>query len=183
MTRKQALHRAITHLSQFPEYAKEVQLLQDISDELPLIHWSDKSIRDAVEQFILDCGRPPTATDFKKAGMPPHPVIQNKYKVSVKQWLEENYPTPRPTYEELKEHYTQAFLEDYDRIKPRSQYEFNQNKRPETRGWQTVATYHNVKSWRQLLKVLDLPLYFDMKRDHVPSKLTVIIQHDYDFKD
>lgn len=45
------------HLSQFPEYAEEVQLLQDICDELPLIHWSDKSIRDAVAQFILDYGR------------------------------------------------------------------------------------------------------------------------------
>ena len=38
MTRKQALHRAITHLSQLPEYAEEVRLLQNLSDELPLIH-------------------------------------------------------------------------------------------------------------------------------------------------
>ena len=183
MTRKQALQRAIESLSQFPEYAEEVRLLEEISDELPLIHWSDRSIRDTVEQFILDNGRPPTASDFKKAGMPPHTVVQNKYKMPLSQWLNENYPTPKPSAEELKEEYTQAFLEDYHRIKPRSQYEFNQHKRPETRGWQTVAAYHNTRSWRNLLKKLDLPLYFDMKRDHVPANLKVIVHNDYDFRD
>ena len=86
--------------------------------------------------------------------------------MSLGQWLQENYPTPKPSFEALKEQYTQAFLEDYARIKPKSQYEFNENKRPETRGWQTVAAYHNTRSWRSLLKILGLPLYFDMKRDH-----------------
>ena len=183
MTRKQALQRAIEHLSRFPEYTEEVRLLEEIRRELPLIHWSDRSIHDTVEQFILDNGRPPTASDFKKAGMPPHTVVQNKYKMSLSQWLNENYPTPKPSAEELKEEYTQAFLEDYHRIKPRSQYEFNQHKRPETRGWQTVAAYHNTRSWRKLLKKLDLPLYFDLKRDHVPANLKVIIHNDYDFRD
>ena len=183
MTRKQALQRAIEHLSQFPEYAEEVRLLREISQELPMIHWSDHSIRDTVEQFILDNGRPPTVTDFKKAGMPPHTVIQNKYKMPLRQWLTENYPTPKPSAEELKAEYTQAFLEDYHRIKPRSQYEFNQYKRPKTRGWQTVAAYHNTRSLRNLLKKLDLPLYFDMKRDHVPANLKVIVHNDYDFRD
>ena len=183
MTRKQALHRAIESLSQFPEYTEEVRLLEEISRELPLIHWSDRSIRDTVEQFILDNGRPPTASDFKKAGMPPHTVVQNKYKMPLSQWLNENYPTPKPSAEELKVEYTQAFLEDYRRVRPRSQYEFNQRKRPETRSWQTVAAYHNTRSWRNLLKKLDLPLYFDMKRDHVPANLKVIVHNDYDFRD
>lgn len=93
-TRKQALQRAIEHLSRFPEYAEEVRLLEEICDELPLIHWSDRSIRDTVEQFILDNGRPPTASDFKKAGMPPHTVIQSKYKMPLSRWLDETIPHP-----------------------------------------------------------------------------------------
>ena len=93
MTRKQALQRAIEHLSRFPEYTEEVRLLEEIRRELPLIHWSDRSIHDTVEQFILDNGRPPTASDFKKAGMPPHTVIQSKYKMPLSRWLDENYPT------------------------------------------------------------------------------------------
>ena len=183
MTRKQALQRAITVLGKNPEYAEDIRILQEISDELPLIHWSDSSIRDTVEQFILDNGRVPTASDFKKKGMPPHPVIKQKYKITLGEWLEKHYPVRKPTYEELKEKYTQMFIEDYYRIKPKSQEEFNRGKRPETRGWQTVANYHHTKSWRNLLKKLDLPLYFDMARDHVPIKVTVNFHIDYDFKD
>ena len=182
-TRKQALQRAIEHLSRFPEYAEEVRLLEEICDELPLIHWSDRSIRDTVEQFILDNGRPPTASDFKKAGMPPHTVIQSKYKMPLSRWLDENYPTPKLSAEERKAEYTRAFREDYRRVRPRSQYEFNQRKRPETRSWQTVAAYHNTRSWRKLLEKLDLPLYFDRKRDHIPANLKVILHSDYDFRD
>ncbi len=183
MTRKQALQRAITLLSENPEYAEEVRILQEIGNELPMIHWSDSSIRDTVDQFIIDNGRVPTASDFRKSGMPPHPVIKQKYKITLGEWLEQNYPVRKPTYEDLKEKYTKDFLEDYYRIKPKSQEEFNKKKRPETRGWQTLATYHNTKSWRNLLKALNLPLYFDMRRDHVPAKITVNFHIDYDFKD
>lgn len=183
MTRKQALHRAITHLSQLPEYAEEVRLLQELSDELPLIHWSDKSIRDTVEQFIQDNGRPPTASDFKRAGMPPHMVIQNKYKMTLGEWLDQNYPTRKPTFDELKAKYTKAFIKDYNRIKPRSQYEFSEKKSPSTRSWQTVAAYYNTRSWRKLLSTLNLPLYNALKRERVPQKITVAIHHDYDFRD
>ena len=183
MTRKQALARAIAIMAKRSNCEEEVRLLQELSNELPLIHWSDSSIRDTVEQFILDNGRVPTASDFKKAGMPPHTVIQNKYKMTLGEWLELNYPTYKPTYDELKELYTAAFIEDYFRIKPQSQYEFNKNKCPDTRGWQTVAAYHHTKSWRKLLKVLGLPLYFDMARDHQPVRFRVNIEVDYDFKD
>ena len=181
MTRKQALKKAIKALSNKKEYTEVVQLLQDIHDELPLIHWSDKSIRDTVEQFIIDNDRPPTATDFKRKGMPPHPVIKQKYKITLGEWLEENYPTYTPTFEELKEKYTKEFIEDYNRIKPKSQEEFNQNRTKGTKGWQTVAKYHNVNSWRKLIKSLELPLYFELFRDRTPMTFNVTVTTDLDF--
>ena len=181
MTRKQALQRAIAVLAKNPEYAEDIRILQEICDELPLIHWSDSSIRDTVEQFILDNGRVPTASDFKKKGMPPHPVIKQKYKITLGEWLEENYPTQKPSFEEIKERYTKDFLIDYENIKPRSSEEFNKKRSPGTRGWQTIAFYHNAKSWRALLKALNLQLYFDMARDHVPVEFDVNITTDIDF--
>lgn len=183
MTRKQALQRVISMLANNPEYAEEIRILKEISEELPLIHWSDSSIRDTVEQFILDNGRVPTTSDFKKKGMPPHPVIKQKYKITLGEWLEKYYPVRKPTYEELKEKYTKLFVEDYKRIKPKSQYEFNKLKSPGTKGWQTVAKYYEEKSWRNLIKKLDLPLYFDMARDHKPVPFKVNFHLDYDFCD
>lgn len=182
MTRKQALNKAIQELSKKKGFTEIVGLLQDIHDELPLIHWSDKSIRDTVEQFIVDNGRVPTATDFKKKGMPPHPVIKQKYKITLGEWLEQNYPIPKPTFEELKEKYTKQFIDDYYRIKPRSQEQFNQNRTKGTVGWITVAKYYEATSWRKLIKELGLPLYFELAKDRVKPKIKVNIYTDYDFK-
>lgn len=181
MTRKQALNQAIQELSKKKEFSETVILLQDILEELPLIHWSDKSIRDTVEQFIIDNGRTPTATDFKRKGMPPHPVIKQKYKITLGEWLEQNYPITKPTFEELKEKYTKEFIEDYNRIKPKSQEEFNEKRTKGTKGWQTVAKYYNVNSWRKFIKCLDLPLHFELSRDRTPVNFKVNITTDCDF--
>ena len=133
MTRKQALNKAIQVLSKEKEFTEVVGLLRDIYDELPLIHWSDKSIRDTVDQFIVDNGRVPTASDFRRKGMPPHPVIKQKYKITLGEWLEQNYPVHKPDRDELKEKYTKEFLEDYERIKSKTQEEFNRVRRKGTK--------------------------------------------------
>ena len=138
MTRKQALLQAIKELSSKEEFSETVRLLQDIHNELPLIHWTDKSIRDTVDQFILENGRVPTVTDFKKKGMPPHPVIKQKYNTTLGEWLNKNYPTQKPTRNELKEKYVKQFVEEYLRIKPTTQYQFNINKNKKTKSWLTM---------------------------------------------
>ena len=181
MTRKQALHKAVEVLAQTEGSEEAIRILQELSSELPIIHWSDSSIRDAVEQFILDYGRLPRATDFKRAGMPPHPVISNKYGMCVTEWLDLNYPGHKPTKEELKEKYTKEFIEDYYRIKPRSGEEFNAKKTDKTRGWRAVARYYNLGTWRNFVKHLGLTPYFDMKRDHVPVQFKVDVEIDKEF--
>ena len=183
MTRKQALNKAIEALSKKKEYAEVVGLLRDIYDELPLIHWSDKSIRDTVDQFIVDNGRVPTASDFRRKEMPPHPVIKQKYKITLGEWLEQNYPVHKVSRDELKEKYTKEFLEDYERIKPKTQEEFNRKRSKETKSWQTVAVYHGVKSWRALLEVLGLPSYSVKQLDRTQPNIKVNIFTHYDFCD
>lgn len=159
MTRKQALHTAITVLSRHKKYEEEVKVLNQFLEELPLIHWSDASIRDTVEQFQLDHGRTPTVSDFRRKGMPPHTVIKQKYKITLQQWLDENYPTRKPTWEELRERYNAAFADEYERLHPKSQEDFNRRRQKGVKGWSTVAKYNDVKTWRQLLAALKLPVY------------------------
>ena len=91
-------------------------------------------------------------------------------KLFLGEWLNQNYPTRKPSYDKLKAKYTKAFIKDYNRIKPRSQYEFSEKKSPATRSWQTVAAYYNTRSWRTLLKALNFPLYNAMKRERVPPR-------------
>lgn len=183
MTRKQALLRAANILSDSGENKETVALLKEIYEELPLTHWTDKSIKDTVRQFIEDNGRVPTATDFKRNGMPPHTVIKQKYNITLGEWLDKNFPRSKDTYNELKKKYTQQFTVDYCRIKPSSQDNFNKRRSENSRSWQTVAKYNGVKTWRDLIKVLELPDYSYYSRTAAHKTLRVKVITDYDFAD
>ena len=69
MTRKQALEAAIRLLAETGQ-TEETAVLHTIMEELPLNRWTDEAILDSVEQLILDHGRVPTVSDFKKRCIP-----------------------------------------------------------------------------------------------------------------
>ena len=118
MTRKQAISKAIAALHQTGERTEAIRVLEKLSSELPIIHWSDAAIRDTVDQFIADTGRMPAATDFKKPGMPPYRVFMCNYGLTPTEWLQANYPEHYPSQQEMIDQYTKAFIEDYMRLKP-----------------------------------------------------------------
>ena len=180
MTRKQAIFQAIQALSALEGQEEAITRLQELYEEMPLIHWSDKSIRDTVEQFIADNGRVPTASDFRKKGMPPHPVIKQKFKITLAEWLDKNYPTPEPDPTELRQKYTQEFIDEYIRIKPTSSKDFNQRRDPKTKTWMTVAKYHNIKTWRALLLKLSLPSFNSRERKQ-PIQFAIKVTSDVDY--
>ena len=157
MTRKQALHKAIEALKAQSENRDIIAKLREIEAEMPLNHWTKRAIVDAVEQFIADNGRNPTATDFKRKGMPPHTVIRARYGVTLNEWLEKNYPSAINSYELRKKLYTSRFISDYKRIGPQTADDFDKNRTPGTVSWQTLKSYYNVTSWYGLLTALGLP--------------------------
>ena len=180
MTRKTALNKAIQALSLFDGNEEVIEKLQDILEEIPLIHWSDKSIHDRVQQFVEEEGRNPTVSDFKKKGMPPHPVIKQKYGISLAEWLAKHYPTYRPTPDELEKKYADEFIKEYTRMKPRSADEYETNRSKGAKSWQTVCARCHQTSWRGLIRYLDLPFYFHMAKDHVPMKFDISVTTDID---
>ena len=182
MTRKTALQEAISQLSRDQKNTEICEKLSDILEDMPLTNWTDKTIRDRIEQFYEDEGRYPTTTDFKKKGMPPHPVFKHRYKVNLSQWLQENYPVPKITYEERKEKHTQAFKEEYLRICPKSSDDFDQRRRSGVISWRGLAPYYNVTSWHNLLKVLDLPVPKPSSKERVKQKFKVTVLTDLDFE-
>ena len=115
--------------------------------------------------------------------MPPHPVIKQKYKITLGEWLEQNYPKKNDSFDGLKEKYTKEFIEEYDRIKPRSQEQYNSERNTGTKYWQTIASYYKVKSWRELMEVLNLPTYSEGKRKKEPVDIKVNVFTNYDFRD
>lgn len=182
MTRKQALMKAIEALKD-QGLSEEAKVLTGLWEELPNVHWTEKAIFDAVDQWIIDHGRVPKSYHFKGAGLPSPTVIKYYYKMPVPDWLDKYYPVVQPTEDELREKYTKAFIEDYLKIKPRSGDEFNAKRSDKSRGWRSVAKYYHLGTWRTLIRHLELPCYFDMRKDHIPTNFQVQISHDYDFQD
>ena len=194
MTRKQALSLAVQALAEAGRNSEAVDILRVLSDELPLTRWSDAAIRDAVEQFILDHGRVPTATDFKRRGLPPHTVVERRYGMPLRRWLDENYPRPQPCRSPHAETDTgteaasdtaainRAFTDDYLRLRPRSAAAFNAGRTPDTPCWQTVAKHNRTRRWRGLLEALALPVYPDADRDG-PADFRVRIHPHCDFRE
>ena len=183
MTRKQAITKAITALQQEGGNQEAIRVLKDLSAELPIIHWSDATLRDTVDQFIADTGRMPAATDFKKPGMPPYRVFMGNYGLTPTQWLQANYPEHYPSRQEMTDRYTKAFVQDYLRLKPKSADDFNERRSDKSRGWRSVARYHHLGTWTSLVKHLNLPKYSDSHQGRAPTNVKVVIHNDYDFKD
>lgn len=179
MTRKAALYQAIQILKANDEHKEMVQHLQGILDDFHKCMWDDKTAREAIDKFIKENGRNPTCTDFgKKNGLPPHTSMKRIYGINLSEWLEQNYPTNRPTYDELTKKYTKEFIEEYYRIKPRSQEEFDKKRKDGVKNARSIMLRNKQNCWRSLIKHLDLPFYFIMAKDRTPLSFDMGIHTD-----
>lgn len=180
MTRKQALELAVQALAGNEE---AVQVLHTMIDELPLNRWTEAAIRDSVEQFILDNGRPPMRTDFKKKCLPPHTVIKRRFALTLQEWLDQNYPTEKTPLDELHAKATQEFIREYLRIQPVSAEDYNARRTHPSRGWYAIAKYNHTRRWRILLEKLNLPIYNNRGTPDSTPQLKVRVISDYNFED
>ena len=180
MTRKQALELAVQTLA---ENEEAVQVLHTMIDELPLNRWTEAAIRDSVEQFILDNGRPPMRTDFKKKCLPPHSVIKRRFGLTLQEWLDRNYPTEKTPLDELHAQATQDFIREYRRIQPVSAEDYNARRKHPSRGWYAIAKYNHTRRWRILLEKLNLPIYNNRGTPNSVPQLKVRVISDYNFED
>lgn len=182
MTRKQALALAIHALNEAGQ-TEAVGILHTLSRELPFFSWSEEAIFDAVEQFILDHGRVPTPTDFKKRGLPPHTVIKRRFGVTLQEWLDQNYPTEKTPLDELHAQATQDFIREYLRIQPVSAEDYNARRTHPSRGWYSIAKYNHTRRWRILLEKLNLPIYNNRGAPNSAPQLKVRVISDYNFEE
>lgn len=161
MTRKQAIRTVLAHLDSLPETSdalcKAKIKLQEMLNGIPGKIWDDTTIREAIDRFIRENGRPPTVKELDSVEyLPPHPSIYQFYKVTAGKWLDENYPNPekRPwryryaDYTEAK--YLQTFAENYNRTLPRSGLEYNRTRDKKTPSWEYIAKQLSVTGFAQL---------------------------------
>ncbi len=107
MTRNQALLSVFAMFEGKNSHLEEIAKLKEVANVMPFTEWDDATVKDAVEDFMSVNGRVPTVTDFKKEnGLPSHPVIKQRYKINLHEWLNKNFPTyykPKPTRKQALE--------------------------------------------------------------------------------
>lgn len=172
MTRKQALLKAINECND-PE-AKEKLL--DLYNEMPLIHWSKKSIMDTLENYYIETGIRPTLTTLRVIpAMPKHPAIKTHFGINAKEFMNLYFP-PEKSEEEVRREYNEKvikdFIEEYTRLKPSSWEEYDRQRDKKYKCSATVLKAANCK-WNELLQRYNLPKYVNRKPkpkiDIVPS--------------
>ena len=175
MTRKQALLKAINECND-PE-AKEKLL--DLYNEMPLVHWSKKSIMDTLENYYIETGIRPTVTTLRVVPeMPSHPVIKIHFGINAKEFLKSLFPPEKSEEEIRREHNEKVikdFIEEYNRLKPSSWEDYDRRRDKKCKCCTTVLKVANCK-WNELLQKYDLPKYVNRKpkpKVNIISSMTV----------
>ena len=189
MTRKQALHKALEVIRD----KETIDKISEILDELPFTGWSERTIFDTVDQFIIDNGRIPTATDFKKKGLPSHPVIKLRFGMNLKEFLGKYYPSNSLCSSKIysnrtREQWKELFIEEYHSNKPTTAEEYNSTRKAGTPSWATVAKMFDITKWLDWLMFCDIVPYINKKEPNcgktkiseitVTSSMTVTTNED-----
>lgn len=188
MKRKKALQIAIDILKKQSHITLELQdatrVLEEMMNGVPSKIWGDKEIREAIERFISERGRPPLVKELSQYKyLPPHPVFKHQYKMTAGRWLYLNYPPKDPKWNRqyktyTKKDYEQMFIEEYKRILPTSCLDYNHRRNKQFPTWRVVAKEVGVDTWTQLKKhccVDNIPLY--------PNKEPLVVVSHIQFKE
>ena len=160
MTRKQALHKALEVIMDEATKEKIAEILSD----MPFTGWSEGTIFDTIDQFIIDHGRVPTTTDFKKKGLPPHPVIKLRFGKTLREFLETHYPTPKLCNSKIygsksREEWQEIFISEYHKVKPGSAEEYNSRRSSGLPSWATIAKQFGITKWLDWLLFCEIVPY------------------------
>ena len=162
MTRKQALMRVYEMLGTYEqtEETGEIQAkLAEIMEEMPFASWSERTIFDTIDQWVLENGKVPNTRDLSRKGLPPVPVIRNRFKMQAREFLDKYYPAPErlcnsnPYGYKTAEAWLDSFKQNYNKINPRSAEEYNKRRGEDEPSWYTVARLCGVNKWSELLEL------------------------------
>ena len=128
-------------------------VIRGMISDLPLTGWTESTIFDSINQFIHDHGRTPTASDFRKKGLPPHPVIKLRFGITLREFLDTHYPKETP------QQWQNFFCKHYHEIKPTSAEEYNAKRQQGSPQWQYIAKMHGIMKWVDWLILCDIVPY------------------------
>lgn len=176
MTRKQALMRVCKILNTYEQTEEIAEIrvkVQEIIKELPFTAWSESTIFDTIDQWIIENDKIPSTRDLTKKGLPPVPVIKNRFKMLAREFLDTYYPKVEPLCKSerygyrTKEDWLIDFKKQFESIKPQSASEYNKHRSQGSPTWFTIASICGLSKWNDLLRYCNL---HRAEKDHQTSR-------------
>lgn len=158
MTRKQAVSQAIAILEKEDKNQEICQKLQEIMLELPMTHWSDKTIFDAFDQYILEHNCLPSMSEISRnPKIPTHPTIKNRFGLTLQEFYKKYYnqyirKSPSRVYHYHNTSYwIENFREQYTKNNYPSQKEYDSLRDKNTPCAKHIIKISGYKNWNELL--------------------------------
>lgn len=163
MTRYEALNLAIAIVEKSDNTDRKqiVKCLKMYVRTLNDRKWSEEKIFAYCDKVVAEKGRL-LMSDFGFKGAPGHGDIAQVFKMRGKEFRDKYYPVPSKLspmsmyFRKSKEEWTALFVEDYIRIRPKTQTEYNKKRGEGLPRWNVIARWNNTSSWRELLAMLGL---------------------------
>lgn len=124
--------------------------------------WTSEKIIEVIDDWVATHHCNPSHKDFQYKGLPKPITIENNFGMKLSEFLDLYYPYNkaknklskyrRDTVESLIE----DFITQYNAIKPTGSKEYNTKRKINSPTWNTVASYCNVSTWRDLIIKLNL---------------------------
>ena len=160
MTRKQALLKAIEELQKNKRNDQVVTILKEIYEELPLVHWTEKSILDAFQQYLNEHNNEfPTKRNLGKS-LPTYNVIKRIFgSNSMTDFRDAFFPNEYSEYYSPYNHYTlemlkECFIENYNNINGGNYVKYNDYdlyRQPGTPSIRFIINKFDCNSYNDLL--------------------------------
>lgn len=158
MTRKQAILQAISLLQTNSNNKELCVKLQEIYDDMPLTHWSEKAIFDAFDQYILDYGHLPSKAELSNnKNIPTHSTVKNRFNMTLEKFFEKYYGNyikkcnSRVYGRFDKDYWINNFKEQYVKQDCPSMSEYDKNRNKGTPMSRHLIKICGFKNWNELL--------------------------------
>lgn len=165
MTRKDAIKKAMGYISKSNiDNKKEIlKKLELCVLELPYAKWSKEAIFDACNQFTHENNGIIRLADFANYGLPAPSTIENRFKISLRDFRDTYYPIPKPHQSRSSPYWLKSdeemisdFITEFNKIKPRNGSSYNKLKNKSLPTWITVGKRVKINKWLELLKYCNL---------------------------
>ena len=158
MTRKQAISQAILILEKNTSNKEICEKLQEIFEELPLTHWSDKTIFDVFDQYILEHNCLPTKSEIaRNPNIPKHPTIKNRFGLTLQDFYQKYYSkyvnkNPSRVYHYHNvDYWIDNFKKQYTKNNYPTQKQYDILREKNTPCSRHIIKISGYKNWNELL--------------------------------